>query len=46
MQVVAPLPGGPAEAAGVRPGDVITAVDGTPTAGISLYEASELLQVG
>lgn len=46
VQVVAPLPGGPAETAGIRPGDVITAVSGTSTLGISLYEASDLLQVG
>lgn len=44
-QVVAPLPGGPVDQAGVRSGDVITAVDGKPTRGISLYEASDLLQV-
>eukprot|EP00798_Chlamydomonas_sp_ICE-L_P025284 gene25284-10937_t len=42
-QVVAPAPGGPAEMAGVKAGDYITGVDGTPTAGLSLYEASDLL---
>ncbi len=39
------MPGGPAESAGVRSGDIISAVNNTPTKGISLYEASELLQV-
>lgn len=43
--VVAPTPGGPAERAGVKPADVITAVDGRPTAGLSLYEVAEALQV-
>jgi C-terminal peptidase prc len=44
VAVVAPAAGGPAERAGVRAGDVIAAIDGRPTAGMSLYEASELLQ--
>jgi len=44
LVVVSPLPGGAAEAGGVLPGDIITAVDGKPTKGISLYEASEMLQ--
>jgi carboxyl-terminal processing protease len=44
VAVVAPAAGGPAEQAGVRAGDVIAAIDGRPTRGMSLYEASELLQ--
>lgn len=44
VAVVAPAAGGPAEAAGVHAGDVIAAIDGRPTRGMSLYEASELLQ--
>ncbi|GIL56948.1 hypothetical protein Vafri_12225 [Volvox africanus] len=44
LRVVTPAEGGPADRAGVRPGDVILAVDGKPTTGISLYEASDLLQ--
>ncbi|KAG2446345.1 hypothetical protein HXX76_000932 [Chlamydomonas incerta] len=44
LKVVSPTEGGPSERAGVRPGDVIAAVDGKPTRGISLYEASDLLQ--
>lgn len=43
--VVAPTPGGPAERAGVKPADVITAVDGRRTEGLSLYEVAEALQV-
>ena len=43
LVVVAPAPGGPADRAGVRAGDVIEAIDGTPTASLSIYEAGELL---
>lgn len=43
-QVVTPSPGGPADAAGIKPGDVIAAIDGRPTRGLSLYEAADLLQ--
>ena len=43
LVVVAPAPGGPADRAGVRAGDVIEAIDGTPTANLSIYEAGELL---
>ena len=41
--MVTPLPGGPADAAGVRAGDSIVSIDGKPTQGLSLYEASDLL---
>jgi carboxyl-terminal processing protease len=44
LAVVTPAPGGPADRAGIRPGDVIESVGGAPTRGLSLYEASELLQ--
>ena len=42
--VVAPTPGGPADVAGVRPRDVIVAVDGVPVAGLSLYEVADALR--
>lgn len=42
--VLTPSPGGPAEKAGVRAGDVIVSVDGQPTRGLSLYDVSDLLQ--
>jgi carboxyl-terminal processing protease len=42
--VVAPTPGGPADVAGVRPRDVIIAVDGVPVAGLSLYEVADALR--
>lgn len=40
VTVVAPLPGTPAEAAGIRPGDVILEVDGESTEGWTLEQAS------
>ena len=43
LVVVAPASGGPADRAGVRAGDIIEAIDGTPTANLSIYEAGELL---
>jgi len=39
LVIVSLLPGTPAEQAGLRPGDVILAVDGEPLAGMSLFEA-------
>eukprot|EP00878_Enallax_costatus_P016645 GHUV01017465.1.p1 GENE.GHUV01017465.1~~GHUV01017465.1.p1 ORF type:complete len:357 (+),score=105.23 GHUV01017465.1:969-2039(+) len=42
--VLTPTPGGPADRAGVRAGDVIVSIDGTSTEGLSLYDASDLLQ--
>lgn len=39
LVIVSLLPGAPAEQAGLRPGDVILAVDGEPLAGMSLFEA-------
>lgn len=42
--VLTPTPGGPADKAGVKAGDVIMSVDGNPTKGLSLYDVSDLLQ--
>lgn len=39
IKVITPLQGTPAQRAGVLPGDVIVAVDGEPTLGISLQQA-------
>lgn len=43
LVVVTPLPGGPAELAGVKAGDLILAIDGKSTEGLSVYEATDLL---
>lgn len=37
LVVIAPAPGGPADKAGIRPGDEIVAIDGQPTSALSLY---------
>ena len=39
IQVVSPIEGGPADASGLRPGDVILEVDGESITGLSLLEA-------
>ena len=44
ITVVAPLPGGPAEAAGIVTGDRITAVEGASTRGWTVDEASRALR--
>lgn len=36
LVIVAPIPGAPAEKAGIRAGDIIQAINGEPTAGMSL----------
>lgn len=43
-QVITPSPGGPADKAGIQPRDAVLAIDGKPTAGLSLYDAGDLLQ--
>ena len=42
--VVAPLPGGPADRAGLLPGDTIVEVNGRAMQGSSLYDAAQQLQ--
>ncbi len=37
--IVSPLPDSPADRAGLRPGDVVLAIDGEPTEGLSLFDA-------
>ncbi len=39
LLIVSPIPGGPAEAADIRAGDIILEVDGESTEGLSLLEA-------
>ena len=39
ITILAPLPGAPAEKAGIRPGDTILEIDGDSTEGLSLLEA-------
>lgn len=39
LQIIAPLPGTPAEKADLRTGDAILAIDGTPTDGMEVGEA-------
>merc|ERR1719181_1746823 len=44
LVVVAPRVGSPAEAAGIKPLDVIAEIDGASTDGVTIYEAAQLLQ--
>lgn len=44
LQVITPSAGGPADKAGIQPRDYVAKIDGRATAGISLYDAGELLQ--
>ena len=44
ITILAPMPGTPAERAGIRPGDVILEIEGESTEGISLLEAVNLIR--
>ncbi len=44
LTVISPIPGAPAEAAGIRAGDVILAVDGAPIDHLTLIEAVNLIR--
>jgi carboxyl-terminal processing protease len=44
LVILAPIPGSPAEKAGIRAGDSILEIDGKPTAGMSLTEAVLLVR--
>lgn len=44
LEVVRPLPGHPAEAAGIKAGDLIIKVDDTSIVGLGLYEALSLIR--
>lgn len=46
IMVLAPIEGGPAEAAGLLPGDIITKVDGTAYTGEQINEASNKIKAG
>lgn len=43
LYVIAPVKGGPADLAGLQPGDIIEYIDGKATRDISLYDARQLL---
>jgi carboxyl-terminal processing protease len=42
--VLAPMPGSPAARAGVRPGDIITAIDGKSAEGLTTSQVADLLK--
>ncbi len=44
LTVVTPIPGSPAYEAGLRPGDVITAIDGRETEGLETNDATKLMR--
>ncbi|MCC7358153.1 MAG: S41 family peptidase [Anaerolineales bacterium] len=44
LRIVSPFPGSPAEAAGLLPGDMIVAVDGTDVTGLTELEAVRLVR--
>ena len=44
IEIVRPMDGQPAEVAGLRPGDLVLAVDGESTENMGLYEAIALIR--
>lgn len=44
LTIIAPLPGNPAELAGLQAGDLIVGIDDTPTAGMSVDRAVSLIR--
>jgi carboxyl-terminal processing protease len=44
LAISAPVPGSPAEAAGIQPGDVIVSVDGKPLDGMTVDQATALIK--
>ncbi len=44
LEIVRPLPGQPAEAAGIKAGDLVLSVDGVSILGMGLYEAIGLIR--
>jgi carboxyl-terminal processing protease len=44
LKVISPIEGSPADIAGIKPGDLITQIDGKPTRGMVVYDAVKLLR--
>lgn len=44
LRVIAPIDGGPAQEAGIRPGDVIVSIDGAPVQALDQTEAVRMLR--
>ncbi len=44
LKVISPIEGSPADIAGIKPGDLITEIDGKPTQGMVVYDAVKLLR--